>query len=645
MALQREIDYSRGVIPDWSLSEGGKFEWGRGNHLLVYGSSVCRKPQSDRPSKFSPCSPKIHQIKWDTSLQNPATRKLVNESHAIFLTLQKLVTEVKDNALKEQLVKISRRYRSVLSACVENLQNDADSAHDGETKNEYILQSELFYKLELIWNLCEILFIDIKPGGVILCQLLEWIRLHFTEGDRKMEVVLEQENPWEQQEAWDAVFCFVFQGRTEDARKLLQTHPNSSRDDFSSMDELLRKMPFYQSVTTYSLTEFKLRWHHWQDECRCRLQDGEFAAVDGLEATCKILCGDWEMFQELSELCETWYHLMVSRLLYTDPTVKAHDLFSIAQECITMFDSVNQMTHLDNTLLAAMEFDLQQVIRECGLYLDSWWFVAHLTDLLHHGGQLDLQQLSYSKNLREFQLIDYASSLMSHQSLWQIGVDYFDHCPVLGRQYLELFLERIPLTSEIKTRKVLALAEKREMFHLARSIAKIKGMNALRNGMLGTALTWAVKSKDACFASVLADKFLVEYSESGQFTSPDLLDNLGSCMLVSDRLTFLGKYREFHKMYEEKEFKEASALLVSLLASRLAPKYFWVTLLFDALPLLESEEVVFSSRQTFQLMYCLEELQQKTDKPPGLKEKEDLLRLALTRNLARAFISEGSQDL
>ncbi|XP_013792896.1 nuclear pore complex protein Nup85-like [Limulus polyphemus] len=115
-------------------------------------------------------------------------------------------------------------------------------------------------------------------------------------------------------------------------------------------------------------------------------------------------------------------------------------------------------------------------------------------------------------------------------------------------------------------------------------------------------------------------------------------------MLVSDRLTFLGKYREFHKMYEEKEFKEASALLVSLLASRLAPKYFWVTLLFDALPLLESEEVVFSSRQTFQLMYCLEELQQKTDKPPGLKEKEDLLRLALTRNLARAFISEGSQE-
>merc|ERR1712179_685438 len=105
----------------------------------------------------------------------------------------------------------------------------------------------------------------------------------------------------------------------------------------------------------------------------------------------------------------------------------------------------------------------------------------------------------------------------------------------------------------------------------------------------------------------------------------DLLDNLGASIIVSDRLTFLGKYREFHKLVAEAEFSQAATLLHSLLWSRLAPKYFWVTLLIDALPFLDNasegmsedmyntesqngesiEKVFFSSSQTYELMHCL----------------------------------------
>lgn len=65
-------------------------------------------------------------------------------------------------------------------------------------------------------------------------------------------------------------------------------------------------------------------------------------------------------------------------------------------------------------------------------------------------------------------------------------------------------------------------------------------MVSMRRGRLGNALCWAVKSQDATFTSFLADKFLENYIKSGKLTSKDLLDNLGSCMLVSDRLIFLG---------------------------------------------------------------------------------------------------------
>lgn len=39
------------------------------------------------------------------------------------------------------------------------------------------------------------------------------------------------------------------------------------------------------------------------------------------------------------------------------------------------------------------------------------------------------------------------------------------------------------------------------------------------------------------------DRFLTEYCKSGGFSNLDLIDNLGSAMLLSDRLTFLGKSR------------------------------------------------------------------------------------------------------
>lgn len=55
--------------------------------------------------------------------------------------------------------------------------------------------------------------------------------------------------------------------------------------------------------------------------------------------------------------------------------------------------------------------------------------------------------------------------------------------------------------------------------------------------------------------------------------------------------SFLGKYREFHKLYGEKRFREAAKLLLSLMTAKIAPRSFWMTLLTDALPLLEQKEV------------------------------------------------------
>ncbi|PNJ87777.1 NUP85 isoform 24, partial [Pongo abelii] len=95
----------------------------------------------------------------------------------------------------------------------------------------------------------------------------------------------------------------------------------------------------------------------------------------------------------------------------------------------------------------------------------------------------------------------------------------------------------------------------------------------------------------------------------------------------------------------------------SLMTSRIAPRSFWMTLLTDALPLLEQKQVkvIFSAEQTYELMRCLEDL---TSRRPVHGEsdteqlqdddiettKVEMLRLALARNLARAIIREGSLE-
>ena len=48
-------------------------------------------------------------------------------------------------------------------------------------------------------------------------------------------------------------------------------------------------------------------------------------------------------------------------------------------------------------------------------------------------------------------------------SLWQLAVDYFDHCPEFGRVYLEQQIEHVPLDTERKALKVLRICEQRQM--------------------------------------------------------------------------------------------------------------------------------------------------------------------------------------
>lgn len=47
------------------------------------------------------------------------------------------------------------------------------------------------------------------------------------------------------------------------------------------------------------------------------------------------------------------------------------------------------------------------------------------------------------------------------------------------------------------------------LFCAVRSICKIMAMQALRNNRLGSALSWSIRAKDAAFATLISERFVI----------------------------------------------------------------------------------------------------------------------------------------
>ncbi len=147
-------------------------------------------------------------------------------------------TVIPASASGSYLLRFSRQYRSIIRDCQEQLDANQDSDDDPQSEQ----QSELLYKLELIWNLVEILFVERQTSnikiystrlkdptginlisylfpslsvGIVLPQLLQWIALHFPQADDRVRAVLEEcpEQPEQHQHYWDAIKLFLTQVR------------------------------------------------------------------------------------------------------------------------------------------------------------------------------------------------------------------------------------------------------------------------------------------------------------------------------------------------------------------------------------------------------------------------------------------------
>lgn len=553
-------------------------------------------------------------FKYDEIFTGPI-RLLIKESQAIFTTIPRNNVELTG----ANVITISRRYRSIVHECIDNLKRDLTMDHSDQIKT--------FKELGVIWNLCEILLLDINQTGTLIIQLNNWIKMHFDDlGNESREILKSLEsNSYKFVEGdtehiyWNLVIKLVLRGELKKATQLLKCHHEFERNDqIKLVVDMLDKMPLSNQ---YIVHEFCNKWTNWSTWCKREYETGQFDSNPALLSIVRLLSQDSDVYEQLASNCDSWYQLMVAYLLYTDPCIKETNLSELCRRSISIFKKnqsrFNQVRDqsgddFDEIIVAAFEYDLLQVIAYCCSHLDdNWWFVTHFVDLLHCSNQLKIHDIIESDKLRDTFLRDYAATLFDDEQLWPIGVSYLDSCSMSGVHFLEALLSRIPLdiNNESRAHQVISIAGKRKLTSLVKSICILMARgwlsrtNRLDNDSikvdkykrtnevnlppttnLSNALYWAIKSGDTQIITYISDQYLYYYCKAGRFPDVSIFDSLRRTTISSERLAFVAKYHEFKQLIQnpEDETHEAGELMKALLASEIYPKFFCQELLEDA---------------------------------------------------------------
>lgn len=230
------------VLPDKCFEKRIACTWSGGNKFTIYPrSQTVSKTQAEK------CDDKVMNIRQEVLLFIPILRKLVNESNGTYLSLQKVAESAKTSDNPVEFLKLSRQYRSIIRVCIESLQEAAEKETDGLEKNALLSYITIFYSIECVWHLCEILYIDNIPGDVVLPFLLEWVRFHFPCHEQAAAQLLEacERGSEEHAEYWDTVIGMIVQGRVDVARALLKLHSSTDTNEFKLVDNSLKNMPVY----------------------------------------------------------------------------------------------------------------------------------------------------------------------------------------------------------------------------------------------------------------------------------------------------------------------------------------------------------------------------------------------------------------
>jgi len=581
--------------------------------------------------------------------------QLINQSYVIYQHARNELSDAIANGEQKlpdnTVAAISKEYRSVLTACLTDLNNapagDAMS-DDVQGSPEY----NYFADASTLWHLAELFLLSRnsanRTSGLIVGGLVEWIRDQHGEVTVHVETIIRgtQDNaPFDEMLFYKTLTYLIVLKELDQAASLLTYHPECSPggdDGFAVIKHLLDTLPEMEGSTS----QYYRTWTVWRTECRNYISSPHLERFPKLQQICKLLSGYEDDIAAVGvENDMKWWDILVAKLQFTKPLAK---LFDLEEDIDWAIRATHQDPHrlppFEKMIVATMSQLPTDLIRDSCNYFgdqDGWWFASHLTDLFSAAG------IWKNDTLKETFTLEFASALFSHPSLWSVGAMYLRSCGARGANYLPALLEKVPLESDRKALKVIRVCRNNNLKGLAGDICRVMGRRAKQQDRIGSALAWFLRAEDGASVTQVADELLRRFKTSDgdrTFEHMDVIEKFGSAMYThSPRLTFLVLYKEFHERVARREFKTAAEIMIKVFNSPgMAPQWFRIDLLLDAQCLLAHEETVFDVAQTQQLMQHLTDLSLSHHKESylsGVSAKElQTLRFLLTRNLSRAIL-------
>ena len=539
---------------------------------------------------------------------NCHSRGFISESGVVFNFVQRL-SKCQEPLSHSEMIKASRKYRSVIHSWYLKIVDDL-TAQDGQmtANDDLIRQSNVLHQMEIAWHLCEILYINVSSTGTLLAQLLNWIKWHFTYYVKLADEMIVSSLPQMHENYWDIIMFFALRGDMENAALLLELHSESKSDPiFMVVQDLLKKFPIINSSNSFVIHEYYLRWGFWHESVEQAIENhstntSQKRSHQQLLLLLKLLVGDLESFKSVNHLFHSWYQLMVSYALFTDPCLKDGVDILIEKTMNTYYESSNDSgkSLFDKLILSSLNYDLIDVIKQSSLcFDDNWWFVTHFVDLIYNSARYADYQITDISLIRDSFVVNYANALFAHRRrFWQLSIEYLIHVgeQAADRQHFILAsLERVSFDSESELQRLLTTCRRFEFGLLELSLCRQQARKWLRGShpKLGSALFWAIRAKDKLLINHIVDQILRQYLESNQDNDvdADTITNIGGSIVLSERLIFLCKYHEFRQLCQRGQYESAANILVDdMITSNAIPDFFQTKVIEDCLPLIQPQK-------------------------------------------------------
>ncbi|KAM3720445.1 Nuclear pore complex protein [Dirofilaria immitis] len=563
-----------------------------------------------------------------TVFKHPAMQLLVHESHSIFSRAQhnaKLFTLTVSDVLSYSL-----QYRSIIRSTLSTI-----------PISEYEIKESLT-TAELIWSLVEAIFIKTHDSSIVV-DLMTWARLclaHTPYIDEISNLLRSSKiKRLNKQHFWRQIIYFVLSGMFNNAVTFLETYGNLCDDNAV---RCLAKVLSEVKMDLLNNENTALDFISVQEEVRNMCINGVFETNAEAEKVAMIIAGDIPTITSVSAQLDNWFELVPSYLLFVQPCATLPQLKDVVKDCLEIF-GISKCNGIDAVMCELFSLDALRALHRISTSSTNWWFPAHLADLLQKADERITS--AYGMDIRQHLIIEYGSSLFSEPGFWQVGFDYLRETGEEGLSHLELLIAEVPLDNETVATKLCALCDEVVFDQTRKDIARTMAYRLLRAERWGSALSWAIRSRDIEIVSIVADQ-IISRCAPDQFSSITVVEHFTEVMLLSSSLIFLHRYYKFRKLLESNQKVKAAELLVELIVSDLMPRKFDVILLSDLISILsDEEEVIISKDGTEQLLEHL--ISYEADGPFEHNSDEWKMRLRTVRylllqNLACAITSSAS---